>query len=145
MSTILGGIGEVNFTTKESKNIKVSDESVPHTSIVHSYIKDSLVEEKPDENSTPLKKKPRYIQLYHRKKSSRDSLPVEKNDESKKVKKKLTIKVNFVEVVEIESFKTYNERMTYTDYFFTPEEDLAQQKSFCKSFSLCAKKLCIIF
>lgn len=135
--------GEIVYTTKGSKiNSSSNEEGLPQSSKVNSIIKDTIVIEKPFDNSmSPLNKKQKTLLQVN---SNFKSPPIDSNRKMKKKKKLLTFREPFEDIIPIESFKSYNELMTYTDYFSSAEEP-TKKSGLCNTIKLCAKKVCIIY
>ena len=134
--------GEIVYTTKGSKVFTSNDDGLPQSSHVNSFIKDSIVIEKPLDNSiSPLKRHQKSLLKIN---SITKSPPKESYRKTKRKKKSVTFKEPFEDILEIQSFKSYNELMTYTDYYTAQDEPL-KKEGICNTIKLCAKKLCIIF
>jgi hypothetical protein len=138
--------GEGNCTTKGSKVISVNDEGNAH---VPSYFKDSISVEKPFENSYTSLKKPENSFFIKKIKPQKESQRENKEEnitiKMTKRKKKVKYKDPFIDLVDIESYKYYNEIMTYSEYTYSTEKIDIPKKKLCESIWVCAKKVCIIF
>lgn len=157
---------------KNSDNCKgpiyITDNEIPDTSIVNSVMKETINDDKiMDTSMTPLSKtkenkKPKYSQVntkihsYHQtnhqsnqsssKLNKKVQIAVEETNPSNnlKKKKKLVYKPNFIEYVEIESYKRFNKAMTYPDIptsFVDPDDT----EDMCKKCKECFDKTCLIF
>lgn len=130
--------------------IVVDPNELPENLIVNSYIKDTFPDDKPvDTSLTPInkikEKKPKYSQVNSKlsgsiRNSKKNLHTPEKEPIIVKKKKKLVYRENFLDIVDVESYKKYNKAMTWPDgiHFDEPEEDQ------CRKYKECFEKTCLI-
>ena len=104
---------------------------------INSIIKDSLLEDGTEFNALNLlnNSKSRYNKLLHLHGNS--SKHCSKKDKRKK-KRLLKFRLDFIDEVEIESYKEHNQKMCYREI----EENDEKKIKDCRS---CLEKLCVIF
>jgi hypothetical protein len=141
--------GELNCTTKGSKIISLNEDGEAHIAHIASCYKDNISIEKPFENSyTSLKKTPNTILLKKislQKEGQTDFREENMTIRTIRKKKKVKFKTPFIDLVDIESYKSYNELMTYSEYSYMTQKLDEPKKNLCESIMVCAKKVCVIF
>ena len=115
----------------------VTMRDIPYKEIpINSIIKDSLLEDGTDFmafnllNTREVKEK----KLKHLQSNSK----LINKREKKKKKRLLRFKLDFIDEVEIESYKEHNQKMCFREI----EEDVVRNGKDCRS---CLEKLCVIF
>jgi len=127
-----------SFTSKEvlkNKNQETVRDISHKENLINSIIKDSLLEDGTEFNSLNLLNNLEERAKKHKYSQSKKLI---KNIQNKKKKRSLRFKIDFIEEIEIESYKEHNQKMCFKEI----DDEIEKNQKGCRS---CLEKLCLIF